>query len=80
MTRKQMLYHSLLSTTVIHEASVVDSPWSIVRDRAEKAGILLAHELLQVWAPKKAENRNGCYRLYLSPKGNKWRILRVSGL
>lgn len=33
------MYHSLLSTTVLQEYSVVDSPWMLVRDRAEKAGM-----------------------------------------
>eukprot|EP00026_Physarum_polycephalum_P001386 Phypoly_transcript_01387.p1 GENE.Phypoly_transcript_01387~~Phypoly_transcript_01387.p1 ORF type:complete len:1109 (+),score=130.17 Phypoly_transcript_01387:94-3327(+) len=43
---KKMVYHSLLSTTILQEIAMVDSPWMLVRDRAEKAGILLAHSLL----------------------------------
>jgi hypothetical protein len=34
-----MVYHSLLSTTILQEIAMVDSPWMLVRDRAEKAGI-----------------------------------------
>eukprot|EP01113_Clastostelium_recurvatum_P022506 TRINITY_DN2688_c0_g1_i2.p1 TRINITY_DN2688_c0_g1~~TRINITY_DN2688_c0_g1_i2.p1 ORF type:complete len:1187 (-),score=289.32 TRINITY_DN2688_c0_g1_i2:99-3260(-) len=41
-----MLYQMMLSSTVLQAASVIDHPWGMVKDRAEKAGKLLAHELV----------------------------------
>jgi len=46
-TQKMLVYPALLSSTVLQEASVVDSPWALIRDKAEKAGVLLAHELIE---------------------------------
>eukprot|EP01133_Synstelium_polycarpum_P001112 gene1112-1270_t len=43
----QSLAHALVPLSILKAASVLDNPWSLLKDRSEKAGKILANQIVQ---------------------------------